>query len=130
MKKIVIIVICLTVALLLVLANVFAQTTDLSGTWTGFTILGDGTRANFNLILEKAEGGYGGKINDDAGAMPEMKLKNVTFKAAVLAFEIDYPQGSETTLIKIELKHEADTLKGTWTDPDGQSNIIELERKK
>lgn len=130
MKKIIILAVCLTVAVLLILANVFAQKTDLSGTWTGFTILGDGSRANLNLILEKATGGYTGKINDDAGAMPEMAIKNVSFKENVLAFEIDYQEGGETQLIKIELKYDADSLKGNWTDPNNESNIIELQRKK
>jgi hypothetical protein len=33
-------------------------------------------------------------------------------------------------LIKIELRLEGETLKGTWVDPFGGSNIIELGRKK
>lgn len=103
---------------------------DLSGKWNGYAILGDGNRADFNLILEKAADTYTGKINDDAGMMPEMQIKNVAFKDQLLAFEIDFPEGLETRLIKIELKFEADSLKGSWVDPDGNSNIIELGRKK
>jgi hypothetical protein len=103
---------------------------DLSGTWTGYTLLGDGTRADFNLILEKTETGYAGKINDDAGMMPEMPLKNVAFKDGMLTFDIDYPEGMDVVLIHIELKPEGDTMKGTWTDPYGGSNVIELQKKK
>lgn len=125
----------LTLAVLVVAAAapVLAQkaaNVNLAGTWTGYTILGDGNRADFNLILEKAGETYTGKINDDAGMMPEMAIKNVLFKDPTLAFEIELPEGAGTRLIKIELKLEADTLKGSWVDPDDNSNVIELARKK
>lgn len=120
-------------ALALMLAPALAQQagkTDLAGTWTGYTFLGDGSRADFNLTLEKAGESYTGKINDVAGIIPEMQIKNVVFKDPVLNFEIDFPNGTETQLIKIELKLEAETLKGGWVDSYGGSNIIELSRKK
>jgi hypothetical protein len=107
-----------------------APKVDLAGKWTGYTLLGDGSRADFTLILEKAGDTYSGKINDEVGVIPEMQIKSVTFKDQILAFEIDFPNGAETRLIKIELKLEGDALKGSWMDPDGESNIIELDRKK
>ena len=107
-----------------------AEKVNLAGTWTGYTILGDGNRADFNLILEKAGETYTGKITDETGVIPEMTIKNVSFKNPTLSFEIDLPEGAETRLIKIELKLEADTLKGSWADPDGNTNVIELARKK
>jgi len=120
-------------ALALVLAPAFAQKagkTDLAGIWSGYTLLGDGSRADFNLTLEKAGESYTGKIKDEAGIMPEMQIKNVVFKDPVLNFEIDFPNGTETQLIKIELKLEGEALKGSWVDTYGGSNIIELGRKK
>jgi hypothetical protein len=36
----------------------------------------------------------------------------------------------DATLIRIELTLEADTLKGAWTDPDGNSGAISLALKK
>jgi hypothetical protein len=120
-------------ALALALAPAFAQKAgkvDLTGTWTGSTLLGDGSRAEFNLILEKAGETYTGKITDETGLIPEMQIKNVTFKDPALAFEIDFPNGTEMQLIKIELKLEAEALKGSWADQFGGSNIIELSRKK
>jgi hypothetical protein len=120
-------------ALALALAPAFAQKAgkvDLTGTWTGYTLLGDGSRAEFNLILEKAGETYTGKITDETGLIPEMQIKNVTFKDPALAFEIDFPNGTEMQLIKIELKLEAEALKGSWADQFGGSNIIELSRKK
>jgi hypothetical protein len=120
-------------AVALALAPAFAQMAgkvDLTGTWTGYTILGDGTRAQFNLILAKAGEGYAGKINDEAGMIPEMAIKNVDFKDPTLTFEIEFPDGAGYRLIKIDLKLEADTLKGSWLDADTNSNVIELARKK
>jgi hypothetical protein len=117
----------------MVLASAFAQEagkTDLAGVWTGYTLLGDGSRADFSLILEKVGESYAGKINDEAGIIPEMQIKNVVFKDPVLNFEIDFPNGTETQLIKIELKFEGEALKGSWVDSYGGSNIIELGRKK
>jgi len=130
MKKIMILTVALTAALLLLLGTALAQKASPVGTWSGYTILGDGSKATFNLSLEKSPDGYAGKITDDSGIIPEMALKNIVFKDATLTFELDLPQGTETTLIKIELKLDGDTLKGNWEDPNGETNIIELERKK
>lgn len=131
MKKAVLILICLTVALLMVVGAAFAQkAVDLSGTWTGYAIVGDGSRLDFNLALEKGEEGYTGKITDDAQMMPEMLIKEATFEDNTLSFVFDFTDGYEVTQIKIHLTYENDTLKGYWTDPDGSQDIVELERKK
>ena len=117
----------------LALVPVFAQTAgkvDLSGTWTGYTILGDGTRAEFNLILEREGASYSGKITSETGMIPEMAIKNVIFKDPALTFEVELPDGAGYQLIKIDLKLEADMLKGIWLDADTNSNVIELARKK
>lgn len=103
---------------------------DLTGTWTGHTFLGDGSRAEFSLILAKADNTYAGKIVDDSGQIPEMQIKNVAFKDPDLTFEIDFPNGPGTQLIKVGLKLESDTLKGTWLDDEGNSNVVEFARKK
>jgi hypothetical protein len=103
---------------------------DLTGSWTGHTFIGDGSRAEFSLILAKAENAYAGKISDETGQMPEMQIKNVAFKDPDLTFEVDFPNGAETQLIKIQLKLEGDSLKGSWLDEEGNSNVIELARKK
>jgi len=128
-----ILILTLAVLVLAAAAPVFAQKAgkvDLAGKWTGFTILGDGNRADMNLILEKAGETYTGKINDDVGMIPEMVIKNVSFKDPTLSFEIELLETGGTRLIKIELKLEADTLKGSWVDPDDNSNVIDLTRKK
>jgi hypothetical protein len=120
-------------ALAVLAAPAFAQVSpkvDLSGTWTGFTVLGEGVRAEFSLTLQKTEGGYAGKITSEDGVIPEMTIKDVTFAEPLLEFSVDFPDSSGTVLIKIGLKYENETLKGVWANPDGDSNAIELQRKK
>jgi hypothetical protein len=132
MKKTNLILLCAVLVLAAVVTSSFAQEVDqvdLSGTWTGYTTLGDGSRADFNLVLEKAGESYTGKINDDAGMIPGMAIKNVIYKDRILAFEIDYSDGMGTIPIRIELKFEGEALKGSWMGPNGESNIIELGRK-
>ena len=131
MKKAVLILVCLTVALLMVVGAAFArQEVDLSGTWTGYAIVDDGSRIDFNLVLEKGEEGYTGKITDTAEMLPEMLIKQATFEENKLSFVFNFTDGYEVTEIQINLTYESDTLKGYWTDPDGDQDIVELERKK
>ena len=103
---------------------------DPIGTWTGFTLIGDGSRAELTMVVEKGESGYTGKITGDPGMVPEMALKNAALKDATFTFDVELPQDVGTMIIHIELKLEGDTFKGQWTDANGESNIIELEKKK
>jgi len=119
--------------LALAFAPAFAQNAgkvDLTGTWTGYTVLGDGTRAEFSLILEKEGPGYSGKITSESGMIPDMPIRDVTFRDLLLDFAVDFPDSSGPQPIKIELKFENNMLKGGWADPNGNSNVIELQRKK
>ena len=131
MRKIMLV---LTVAALLVLVlavGAFAQKKpDIAGTWTGFAIVGDGSRVDLTAVLEKGQAGYTGKISDATGMIPESPLKNIAFKDKKLTFELDLAQGTESQLIKIELTLEGETLKGTWLDSEGNSDIVELTLKK
>jgi hypothetical protein len=103
---------------------------DITGSWTGYTYLGDDSRADFDLSLKKEGDVYSGQISDQAGIIPVMDIKNAAYKDGLLTFEIDFPNDTGTARIAIELKLEGETLKGSWMDPDGNSNIIELTRKK
>jgi opacity protein-like surface antigen len=103
---------------------------ELTGTWTGYTFLGDYSRADFDLNLKKEGDVYAGQISDQAGIIPTMDIKNPAYKDGLLTFEIDFPNDTGTSRIAIELKLEGETLKGRWLDPDGNSNVIELTRKK
>ena len=131
MKKVVLILVVVTIALLVAIGSAFAQAkADVVGAWTGYAIVGDGSRADFVLTVGKGEEGLTAKITDETGMIPEMLCRNVAFAENKLSFDIDFPNGMDIVLIKIALTLEGDALKGFWTDPDGSSDIVELTRKK
>ncbi len=104
---------------------------DIVGTWVGTAIGGDGvTPLEITAVIEKTAVGYSGKLGDTAGMVPESAMREIVFKDNKLTFDFDLAQGTETLLIKIELTLEAETLKGIWSDPDGNSGAIELKLKK
>jgi hypothetical protein len=104
---------------------------DVVGTWLGPAVVGDdGTQVDITVVIGKAESGYSGTISDATGMVPETPLRQVVFKDGKLSFEFDLAQGMETMLIKIELALEAETLKGAWYDPEGNSGAISLALKK
>ena len=104
---------------------------DVLGTWLGTAVVGnDGSQVEITVVLEKTAGTYAGKISDSTGMVPETPLRQIVFKDNKLAFEFDLTQGTGTSLIKIELLLDKDTLKGVWYDPDGNSGAIELALKK
>jgi hypothetical protein len=104
---------------------------DVLGTWVGSAVAGnDGTQIEITVVIEKAAAVYAGKISDSTGMVPETPLRQIAFKDNKLTFEFDLVQGAETTLIKIELLYDKETLKGVWYDPAGDSGAIELALKK
>ena len=134
MKKTLLIPAATALAVLILVGGVFAQKKpDVTGTWIGYAIVGGGGRVDITIVInkgEKGEAGYTGKISDAAGMVPESPLKNIVLKDGKLAFEFDFAEGAESVLIKIELTLDNETLKGSWFDPDGNSDIIELTLKK
>lgn len=131
MKKSLLIILCLTIALLAVIGGVFAQSkAGIVGTWAGHTFVGDGTRAEFILIVDKGSEGLTARITSETGMVPDMTCRNVAFAENKLTFDIEFPSGMDVVLISIGLTLEGDTLKGSWADPDGSTDIIELARKK
>jgi hypothetical protein len=128
-KKTLLIVVIVTLALLVLAIGGFAQKKpDVAGTWAGYAIVGDGSRVDITVVVEKGAAGYTGKISDSTGMVPETPLKNIVFKDGKLTFEFDMV--TESILIKIELTLENETLKGAWFDPDGNTDLIELTLKK
>ena len=121
-------------ALALLAGPVLAQApkkANVVGSWLGTAVVGDdGTQVDITVVIEKAESGYSGKISDATGMVPETPLRQIVFKDGKLSFEFDLAQGMETMLIKIDLTLEAETLKGAWYDPEGNSGAISLALKK
>ena len=131
MKKAVLILTFAVIALLMLVGGGFAQKKpDIVGTWTGYAIVGDGSRVDFNVVIEKGQAGYTGKIGDTAGMVPEAPMKNIVFKDNKLTFEFDFAEGMGSTLIKIDLTLDKEVLKGHWFNPEGNSDIVELTLKK
>ena len=131
MKKTLLILAVTTLALALLVGGVFAQKKpDVIGTWVGFAVVGDGDRVDITVVIDKGEAGYTGKISDASGMVPESPLKEIVFKEGKVTFEFDFAEGAEARLIKIELTLDNETLKGSWFDPDGNSDIIELTLNK
>ncbi len=131
MKKTLLILVATALALLILGAGLFAQKKpDVIGTWIGYAVVGDGSRVDITLVIDKGEAGYTGKLSDTTGMVPELPLKEIVFKDGKLTFEIDLAQGMESQLIKIELTLENETLNGAWFDPEGNSDVIELTLKK
>jgi hypothetical protein len=131
MKKTLLVLAVVAVALFALVSGAIAQKKpDVAGTWVGYAIVGDGSRVDFTVVIEKGEAGYTGKLSDTAGMIPESPLRNIVFKDKKLTFDFDFPQDMDSVLIRLELTMENETLKGAWFDPDGDSNIVELTLKK
>jgi hypothetical protein len=129
MRKALLILAFVMIALLVAVGNVLAQEkAGVVGTWTGYAIVGDGSRLDLIFTVGKGEEGLTGKITDEAG-MLEIAAKSIVFADGKLTFDIDFAQGMEIVPIKISLTLDGDSLKGFWTDPDGSSDVIELVRK-
>jgi hypothetical protein len=104
---------------------------DVVGTWAGSAVVDNGNaQIDIILVIDKTATGYSGKLSDTNGLVPESELREIVFKDSKLAFVFDLAQATGTVLIKIELTLEAETLKGFWFDPDGNSGAIELALKK
>ena len=132
MKKILIVLAVATMALCILAGGLLGQKkAGFLGAWTGYAIVGDGSRIDLNVSFDKGEDRYTGKLGEVTGMIPESPLKNIVFKDDKLTFEFDLMDGGGgSQLIKIELTLDQETLKGHWFDAEGNSDIIELALKK
>ena len=80
-------------------------------------MVGDDSRLEITVVIGKTDAGYTGKLGDTAGVAPESELKRL-------------PTPSGSVLIKIELVHENEILKGFWTGGGFESGAVELTLKK
>lgn len=125
-----------SMALILLAGSAFAQApaatkADVAGTWRGTAVINDGeAQLEIVVVIDRAEAGYTGKLSDTTGMVPETELRQIAFKDNKLTFEFDLAQSMGSTLIKIELLLDKETLKGLWFDPDGNSGAIELTLQK
>jgi hypothetical protein len=130
MKKRFIVSVCFVIALAVLVGGALAQKKpDVVGTWVGYGIA-PGMRFELTAVFDKGEAGYTGKLSDNSGTITDSPLREVTFKDEKLSFEFDLVMGMDPMLIKIELTLENDVLKGFWFDVEGNSDVVELTRKK
>jgi hypothetical protein len=131
MKKVLIVLLITIVALCLLIGSLLAQEKPgFLGTWTGYAIIGDGSRVAVNASFDKGEAGYTGLLGLE-GMDSERPLKNIVFKDGLLTFEFDLvDDAGGSQLIKIELVLDKEKLTGHWFDAEGKSDIIELALKK
>lgn len=103
----------------------------IAGTWTGTAVVGDGGELlEITVVLAESGAGFTGKISDASGTVPETELRQIVLKENKFSFELDLDTGSGPTLIKIDLTVDGGTMKGAWSNPDGDSGAIELARTK
>src|SRR4030042_3255632 len=76
MKKTLLILVATALALLILGAGLFAQKKpDVIGTWIGYAVVGDGSRGDITLVIDKGEAGDPGKLTDTTGLGPESHPK-------------------------------------------------------
>jgi hypothetical protein len=119
----------LMVALAFVLAPLFGQESDLTGTWVGSTYIADSGDDQVTLVLEKEGEAYSGTVSDSMGMANEAKLENGKFVNGTLTGEFTIFNGSDYMKIKLTLKLNGELLVGNWESADGESGSLELKRK-
>lgn len=100
------------------------------GAWTGHTFIGDGSRVEFTLVVDKGTEGLTARITSETGDVPDMDCRNVSYADRKLTFDLDFPEGMGVVPIRVSLVLEGDALKGLWANPEGDTDVIELSRKK
>ena len=119
----------LMVTLAFVLAPLFGQESDLTGTWVGSTYIADSGDDQVTLVLEKEGEVYSGTVSDSMGMANEAKLENGKFVNGTLTGEFTIFNGSDYMKIKLTLKLNGELLVGNWESADGESGSLELKRK-
>jgi hypothetical protein len=126
-----IIILVLAIAAVFVAGLLFAQEVDLSGTWTGETVVPDALdKDQVTLVLQKEEATYSGTVTDSMGMAAESPLENVEFKDGTLTAEFIIFNGTENVRIYFNLKMTGDRLVGHWSDGMNSEGPLDLGRKK
>jgi hypothetical protein len=126
-----IIILVLAIAAVFVAGLLFAQEVDLSGTWTGETVVPDALdKDQVTLVLQKEEATYSGTVTDSMGMAAESPLENVEFKDGTLTAEFIIFNGTENVRIYFSLKMTGDRLVGHWSDGMNSEGPLDLGRKK
>jgi hypothetical protein len=129
--KNVILIIVLAIAAVFIAGLVFAQQADLSGTWTGETVIPNvPDKDQITLVLKKEGATYSGTVTDSMGMAVESPLENTEFKDGSLTSEFVIFNGMQNVRIYFALKVTGERLVGHWSDGMGEEGPIDLGRKK
>jgi hypothetical protein len=104
------------------------QAIDLSGSWVGYAITGDGSQMDLRLTLSEGADGYSGTLQDVAENLPEMALRGIVVADNQFACEFDLPTDQGSDLIKITADYANETLSGSYVDPTGDSDRVFFRR--
>jgi hypothetical protein len=126
MKKLILLLVAVAVFLCALIFSA-PQTDDLSGIWTGKTVVPTGETDDLTMILEKTADGYKGKISDSLGLVTEAAIYSFVFKDNKVTLSFAINDGTE---IAVELTLTEGKLVGTWSDPGGESGSLELSKQK
>jgi hypothetical protein len=92
---------------------------SLAGKWNLTATRPNGSTTRVDLDLTNNDGKWLAKLNTPEGQ--QVPVEQLQVSTDSLSFNIAMPQAS----IKVQLKREANTLKGTWTTPDQNSGPLE-----
>lgn len=106
------------------------QSTDLSGTWVGETVIPDAIDPDeITMVLTKENGEYSGKVSDSMGMFDDTECEDIKFVDNKLTFNIEANTGEGYMRIYVTLIVEGDTLSGNWEDEEGSTGKSTMRRK-
>lgn len=110
------------------LVRMVTEASELTGTWSGQTILSRGPDS-FTLVLAKDEGAYAGTISDAAGLVRGAPLEDVRYANGGLTFAFTASLPNRDLRIEVTLKLEGGRLVGLWAAETGDTGSFDFERK-
>ena len=106
------------------------QSTDLSGTWVGETVIPDAIDPDeITMVLTKENGEYSGKVSDSMGMFDDTECEDIKFMDNKLTFNIEANTEEGYMRIYVTLIVEGDTLSGNWEDEAGSTGKSTMRRK-
>jgi hypothetical protein len=121
----------LVIFLLCVAAPIFGQNKDLSGTWSGETVVPNAPDKDvITMVLKKAGDSYTGTISDSLGMLNGTPLEKVKFEKDTLIFEFIVSTGGQEIRARTTFKISGEKLVGSWETEDGATGPLEMTRTK
>jgi len=121
----------LVIFLVCIAAPIFGQNKDLSGTWSGETVVPNAPDKDvITMVLKKAGDSYTGTISDSLGMLNGTPLEKVKFEKDTLIFEFIVSTGGQEIRARTTFKISGEKLVGSWETEDGATGPLEMARTK